>query len=63
MPNQATEEGQLRMLHILAAVNNYTYFELIASLLLPIYPSAHQWTVARLYLLNTLVAQESLFPL
>jgi hypothetical protein len=50
-------------LHILTAVNNYTYFELIASLLLPIYLSAHQWTVARLYLLNTLVAQESLFPL
>jgi hypothetical protein len=63
MPNQATEEDQLRMLHILTAVNNYTYFELIASLLLPIYLLAHQCTVARLYLLNTLVAQESLFPL
>jgi hypothetical protein len=46
MPNQATEEDQLRM---------FAYFNSSQQL--------HQWTVARLYLLNTLVAQESLFPL
>jgi hypothetical protein len=63
MPNQATEEDQLRMFAYFSSGQQLHKFELIASLLLPIYLSAHQWTVARLYLLNTLVAQESLFPL
>jgi hypothetical protein len=39
----ATKEDQLRMFAYLDAVNNYTYFELIASLLLPIYLLAPCW--------------------